>query len=923
MKRAHLIFYLTSACIFFTAYLHANVPITNFSPAEYDAGMQNWSLAIQKNGWVYAANSYGLLEFDGAGWQLYGVWGGSALRSVAIAPDSSVYVGSTNEFGFFSANNIGQLEYQSLSIDLPKSIQQHFGEIWNIHFLNDLAFFQSSSDIFIYNINADTLYNIIHRDEHIFCSATVNNGVYVATASGVYALVGNSLNLLKGSNLLSGYEIRSIAPLSASSFLIATDLGGIYIYDGRQILPFETPVDSFLRKNQLYTMTINDSFIALGTVSNGLVLINIATSEVVYISKSEGLQNNTVLSLAFDELGYLWAGLDQGVAHIFVNYPIVNLFGNSLSIGAGYTAVRFNDSMYLGTNQGVYLMSEESAVLLDGSQGQVWSLDTVGGRLICCHHRGLYEIVGNKFVPLSAATGFWNVSQIDSQNVLLGSYQGFYRLHLSGGKPSITKVDGFDETAYNYELDAENNIWFNGVDGVYKISLNDNRLHVDTVMLKSVYQEPLFITKYDDNVLITSHDSCMMVDDNGNLIDAAPYLLHFAGNGLYYRIIRDNDGNEWFLMPHELYIRPTGSESPDIIISDSHFFIDGFYFISQIDNHALLIGSVDGFYILNRDLLKLDDNPLIDRVYIREMLTTNHGDSIVYGESYPPVSCDITLSYDENSLRFKFGAGVLSQCEYSLRLEPLEDDYGQWTVLNIKEYTSLHEGKYKLHVRMRAIGTNQVVETVLPFRIRPPWYRHWLAIVLYILIILVLACFVYHVVQQYMKHKYQQESLEKEKRILELEKERTESDLRHKSQEMSNLLLSQVNRQEILQEVQADLYAISDALGANDTNNAKKRLHSLLEKVSKMSANDVDWNKFEENFDIVNDKFIEKLKAKYPTLNKNERKLCVYIRLGLYNKEIAPLLNMSTRGVEMLRYRMRRKMGLEREDNLEQLMLKI
>ena len=53
-------------------------------------------------------------------------------------------------------------------------------------------------------------------------------------------------------------------------------------------------------------------------------------------------------------------------------------------------------------------------------------------------------------------------------------------------------------------------------------------------------------------------------------------------------------------------------------------------------------------------------------------------------------------------------------------------------------------------------------------------------------------------------------------------------------------------------------------------------------------------------------------------MNKNERKLCAYIHMGLLTKEIAPLLHMTTRGVEMMRYRMRKKMGLDEQANMKE-----
>ena len=112
-------------------------------------------------------------------------------------------------------------------------------------------------------------------------------------------------------------------------------------------------------------------------------------------------------------------------------------------------------------------------------------------------------------------------------------------------------------------------------------------------------------------------------------------------------------------------------------------------------------------------------------------------------------------------------------------------------------------------------------------------------------------------------------------------------------------------------------YLITVKLQNKDIDTARKRITSLQSKLTRSIEQGIDWNKFEENFDMVHDKFVKKLVKQYPQLSKNEQKLCIYIHMGLYTKEIAPLMNLSTRGVEMLRYRMRKKLGLGRADSLE------
>ena len=62
--------------------------------------------------------------------------------------------------------------------------------------------------------------------------------------------------------------------------------------------------------------------------------------------------------------------------------------------------------------------------------------------------------------------------------------------------------------------------------------------------------------------------------------------------------------------------------------------------------------------------------------------------------------------------------------------------------------------------------------------------------------------------------------------------------------------------------------------------------------------------------------FFRKLEEAYPELNNKDKLLCAYIKMNLLSKEIAPLLNISLRGVEISRYRLRKKLGLEEGENL-------
>ena len=89
-----------------------------------------------------------------------------------------------------------------------------------------------------------------------------------------------------------------------------------------------------------------------------------------------------------------------------------------------------------------------------------------------------------------------------------------------------------------------------------------------------------------------------------------------------------------------------------------------------------------------------------------------------------------------------------------------------------------------------------------------------------------------------------------------------------------------------------------------------------MQLVNDIEKNNSNWEQFVSHFDEVNNDFLKKLKLKFPKLSKTDLKVCAYLQLNLSSKEIAQLMNISVRGVEIARYRLRKKLNLETEQNL-------
>ena len=105
--------------------------------------------------------------------------------------------------------------------------------------------------------------------------------------------------------------------------------------------------------------------------------------------------------------------------------------------------------------------------------------------------------------------------------------------------------------------------------------------------------------------------------------------------------------------------------------------------------------------------------------------------------------------------------------------------------------------------------------------------------------------------------------------------------------------------------------------------NSSKSIKSVISNITKSISEEDSWNVFKEAFDTADTDFLKKVKQAHPSLTPNDLRLCAYLRLNLSSKEIAPLLNISVRSVEIKRYRLRKKMELHHEQGLVEYILYI
>lgn len=151
----------------------------------------------------------------------------------------------------------------------------------------------------------------------------------------------------------------------------------------------------------------------------------------------------------------------------------------------------------------------------------------------------------------------------------------------------------------------------------------------------------------------------------------------------------------------------------------------------------------------------------------------------------------------------------------------------------------------------------------------------------------------------------QQRETEHELNQTQQEKLHLELDLKHRELASGALFAYQKN------EMLGDLKTQVDELMIEPDKPQRQKLKAIQKFIQSNLHFDEDWNAFRLHFEQVHPRFFEKLQSNFPDLTPNELKLCAYTRINLSNKEIARLLNVNSSSVEMARYRMKKKVGLE------------
>lgn len=929
--------------------------VINYSKQSYAAGLQSWDIKQDANGIIYVANNEGLLSFDGRFWTLYPLPNKTIVRSVEIGPDNKIYVGGQDELGYFSPASNGRLQYHPLNAAIPAK-DQSFGDVWDIVVYKKDIFFRTANRIFKFTNGAVATFRSVQEWSYL---GICNDQLFAHDfKAGLMRFENNAMNPLSVEGLLPpGDPITSILPGAKDSMLITTLKNGLFLLAANRISKVASPNNNRFENERIYAATtINKDWVALATSSGGVYITDWKGNIIQSFSKNEGLQNNNVLSIFLDNQQNLWLGLDNGIDFIAYNSAIKHITPFQQD-GSGYAAIIYKDRLFTGTSNGLYSVALQPMKDLSFSKGmftpvantkgQTWGLAEINNQLLLGHHEGAFVINNNTAVQFSSNPGFWNFVPLSTTfpapQIIAGNYRSLQYFDFKNQQfVASREVPDFIESSRFVTIDENDHIWVSHpYHGVYELEPATNgRFNIKTYTnqhgLPSVLNNHVY--KVKNEIVVATEKGVYTFNSTTKKFEPASFYKNILGDKSIRYLKEDATGNIWFIHEKTLGVIDLSGKEPTVIYLPelNNKMLSGFEFIYPVNENNIFLGGEKGFFHINYEKYK-ETAPNL-QVQIRAVRIFNQGDSLLFGGYFKNVNekqvqdaaAIPSVQNKWRTIRIEFASplfGLQPNLEYSYRLTGFEKGWSEWTKRTEKEYTNLPAGNYSFEVKVRNNLGNESAPAVYAFKMLPPWYQTtWV----YIVYVLLFAAGVYSLFSwQQKKFEQQQARYEEEQKRLryihELELNKTETELvalrnekleveiNFKNSELASSAMHLVKKGELLTKIKTEL---AHVMKVTDNPQAISELKKMIKSLGEDDNMDKEWENFTKHFDKVHSDFIVSLKETHPSITNNEIKLCAYLRMNLSTKEIAQLMNISVRGVEISRYRLRKKLGIGTETNL-------
>lgn len=880
----------------------------NYTKQDYKGENQIWSITQGEDYAMYFANNRFFLRFNGVVWEKYTLPNQTIIRSVFSFKDK-IYSGSFNEFGYWTRDKNSMVYHSLVPKDFFKETDSE--EVWKIFFWKGKVYFQTFSEMYVYDFQ--TIKRVKFPTNISYCFVNDNN-FYVATVeSGIYEWNEKTFQKIEKWKIFDEKIVHNIQK-NDNKIYFFTQKSGVFIDDDNRISAWQHPINERLKTELIITSHfLSSNKLMIGTSNNGFYLVDLKENTFLNINKNVSLPNNTVLSFATDKENDIWLGLDNGITHVETNSPYGVFTDRSGELGSVYAIQSTNSGLLLGSNHGLFKYEQNTLKFVDNSQGQIWDIYKSDNQYVVGHNDGTFLYKDGIYTKQNSINGGWNFKpNLFEKGYIQCNYTGI----------------AFFPSIENLQLGSKLTGFYAPIKEFLQLSKNE--------ILAAHNNKSLFYIKFDDNKKTTNFIN--ITQKNALNDDYDVRIFQYKGETLFYI------NKQWYLFdnidfklkPHQLFNSKFSGISEIIEIDNENFAIvkdDILFIINQQEDDFLWRSIPIKLYagrliyknikiIKNGEkfILNLDDGFLIfDSIHskIKHQNITIEGfinGAIIKNKKIPnkkTIELHVISNYFGNNK---------SNLYYAINdAEPLP------LIENKIILNTLSSGNYSVTIfENKGDGLKEIKK--YEFKVKLPWYASFWMILIYIVLFSIILLIYYKwnkirfieklkLKEEEIKHKIEMKQMEIESKnrlkIQEYEKHILENQVQMKANELAGKSLSLAKQTELIDSIQEILE------NEHIVQNLKSKIYKAI-KIYKLNKN--EWKSFENNLLKSNEEFVKNLTIRYSNLTSKDIKLCIYLKMNLSSKEIAPLMNISYRGVELHRYRMRKKLGINQEDNLNSFM---
>ncbi len=725
-----------------------------FGADDYRASPVNWHVMAHPNGAIYAANNFGILEYDGVSWRRTFLETRRPPNFLAVDNSGQIWTSVEEDIFKIKSDATGTLQPTKITELIPEA-DRNFNRIISAAVMNEGVYAAGEKQLFLFTQNGSV--KVWHPVSQFQAIWKMGDTLYVQEDKGFFRLRDDKLEPLAlfDPQTIEKTPLRILSGrLNSDSNYILLTSHGAFTWDGTHVATRSAIEEqsALFDSDPARTATfLSNGDIAFTCQRRGVVILSPDGKLRSAIATAQGFSLNRITGLCEDAEGGLWLSTATGIVRLQIRFPFVTHKEELGFNGSVRSMVRHEGQLYIGHSEGVSVKDPESGrmKLVEGlpynTNGTIM-LASVGHRLLAAAS-GIREVMPDNHFRLHAKPEANSLlaSRTWPGWFFAGTFDGLLLFEPNGdtwnSKGKLTKLSG----ALVRTLDTgDGYVWGTTITGLTWRADFKNGIRTDA---------PVDIFGPAEGVPATQGSDFTQIFTLGKSVDisANRWILRFNEAAKRFEpetridglpngqgptdITDDRRGNYWFRLGrnpsegyHLFHMTPSGedrwsaSELPAEPVR--RLIVNGIYLDPEDDR--LWLCSQNGLLSVPTNRTAIKQPPAL-QVYVRKVATT-HG-SLLFGGDVSQVKIHPELKNADNDLRFDFAAPSYTtdhknqtRTLYRTFLKGFDKDWTDWGPETSRTFNNLPGRNFTFHVQARDLWDREGEAPEFSFNVQPPWW---------------------------------------------------------------------------------------------------------------------------------------------------------------------------------------------------------